>query len=97
MLQPGGELDFPEEAIGTEGLSQFRMEHLECDRAIVAQVLRQIHDRHPTAAELALDAIVGRQLRLETIQTIRQVDPEGKSCSYVTLVSQRGKGAGLDE
>ena len=70
MLQTGSELDFAEKAVGTDSLSQLRMEHLECDWAIVAQVLRQIHDRHPTAAELALDAIVGRQLSLETIQAI---------------------------
>jgi hypothetical protein len=59
MLQPGGELDLAEETIGAEGLGQLGMEHLECHWTVVAEVVREVHDCHSTAAELALDAIVG--------------------------------------
>jgi hypothetical protein len=58
MLQPGAELDLAEEAIGPDGLGQLRMEHLQGDRTLVTEVMRQVDHGHPTAAELALDAVV---------------------------------------
>jgi len=68
MLQPGAELDLAEEAIGPEGLGQLRMEHLQGDRTLVTEVMRQVDHVHPTAAELARCGS-GCQRCLETIQS----------------------------
>ena len=57
MLEPGGELDLAEEALGAERGGELGMEHLERDRAVVPEVLGQVDGGHAAAAELALDAV----------------------------------------
>ena len=57
VLQPGGEADLALEPFRAEGVAQVRMEDLERDGAVVAQVVREVHRRHAAAAQLALDGI----------------------------------------
>src|SRR6186997_277312 len=52
-----GRADLPLESLGAEGGGQFRVEELEGDRPVVAEVLGQPDRRHPPAAELALQRI----------------------------------------
>ena len=65
VLQPGGELDLAEEAVGPERRGELGVEHLERDRAVVLDVLRQEHRGHPTAAELALERVAAAQAFLK--------------------------------
>jgi len=57
----GGELDLPEKAVCPEIHRQLGMDHLERDQALLLQILRQVDRRHPTATELALDAVAVTQ------------------------------------
>jgi hypothetical protein len=57
VLQPGGEADLAEEALGTQAGGDLRAEHLEGNRPIVLEVLRQVHSGHSTATELTFDSV----------------------------------------
>lgn len=72
VLQTGGELDLTEKTVGAERLGELGMEHLECHRAVVAKVVGQVHHSHPASAELAVDAVVLRECRLQTSQQTGQ-------------------------
>ena len=62
MLEPRGELDLPEKALGAERRGQLGMQHLERDRPVVALVTGEVDRRHPAAAELPLeDVAVGER------------------------------------
>ena len=50
MLQPGRDLDFTLEAVGTNGCGHLRQDHLDGDFAIVFQIVGEIHRRHSAAA-----------------------------------------------
>ncbi len=56
MGELGRDPDLLEEPLA-EGGGQLRVEHLERDRAIVAEVVGAIDRRHPAPAERALDAV----------------------------------------
>src|SRR5215203_406411 len=75
MLQAGGKLDLAQESFGAECLGHFRMEHLECHRPVVAEVVGKIHHGHPTTAELAFDAVLAGERSLEATQSILQAGP----------------------
>jgi hypothetical protein len=58
------------------------MKHLECHRPVVAEIVGEIHHRHATAAELALDTVLAGERSLKATQSIFQrvlgeVWPEG--------------------
>ncbi len=57
MLQPGGGLDFAQEPLAAQRSGQLGMEDLDGDRAVVTEVVGQIHGGHATCPELALDAV----------------------------------------
>jgi hypothetical protein len=57
MLQASGQLDFPLKALGAERRGQLRMEDLQRNRPVMAQVMGEIHRRHTTAPEFALDTV----------------------------------------
>ena len=65
MLEPRGELDLAEEAVGPERHGQLGVQHLERDRAVVLEVAGEEDGRHPAAAELALEGVAGAQAFLE--------------------------------
>ena len=56
MLEPGGEADLAEEALGAEGGGELGVEDLEGDVAVVLEVLGE-EDRGHAVAELALECI----------------------------------------
>ena len=57
MLEPGGEVDLALEALGAERGGKLGEEDLEGDGPVVAEVVREIDDRHAAAAELALEGV----------------------------------------
>jgi hypothetical protein len=46
---------------GAQHGSEFRLEYLQRDPAIVLQVLGEVHGRHTALTELALDAVAVRK------------------------------------
>ena len=65
VLEPGGGLDLPQEALGPERGGELGAEHLDGHLAVVPQVLRQVDRGHPPAPELALDDVAVGQSGLE--------------------------------
>jgi hypothetical protein len=57
VLQVGGESDFVEEPLGAEDRRQVRLEDLDRDLPLVAEVDREIYRGHSTGAELPLDSV----------------------------------------
>ena len=57
MLQAGRDPDLLEEPFRSEGGEQLAAEHLERDRPVVPEIVRQPHRRHSAPAELALDPV----------------------------------------
>src|SRR6266852_2935207 len=54
---PGGELDFAEEAIGTDGCGECRTEYLERHVPAVLHIAREIDRRHAATSQLPLDYV----------------------------------------
>ena len=65
MLETGGHPDLALEPLGAERGGELGVEHLERDRAVVLEVARQEDRRHPAAAELPLEGVVGAEPGLE--------------------------------
>ena len=65
MLEPRGEPHFTLEPLGAERGGELRVEHLERDGAVVAEVLRQIDGGHPAAAQLPLQPVAVAERGLE--------------------------------
>ena len=57
MLEPCGQADLQQEAVGADADAERGVEDLQGDRPIVAEVVSQVDGRHPTPAELPLHAI----------------------------------------
>jgi hypothetical protein len=67
MLQPRRESDLLLESLRSQARRDFRMEDLEGDRPIVAQVLRQKDGGKAAASELALDTILAAEYVREIV------------------------------
>ena len=61
MLEPGGELDLAEEAVGAEGGCQLGVENFQRDWPVVLHVLDEVDRGHAAAAELALELVAVTQ------------------------------------
>ncbi len=61
MIEAGGDRDLTQESIGAERGGDLRSQHLEGDRPIVLQVMREIDGRHAAAPQLPLDAVSARE------------------------------------
>jgi hypothetical protein len=57
VLESRGCLDFTQEALGAERVRQLLMQDLQGDRPVVAEVVGQVHCRHASAAEFALQRV----------------------------------------
>src|SRR5687768_8562214 len=68
MLQVRGELDLVEKPLGTEHRGELRVQDLDRDFAAVADVLREVHRRHSSGADLALDRVPLRERRGELVE-----------------------------
>ena len=75
MLQVRRGLDLGQEPFGADHGGEFGAQHLDGHAAIVAQVLGEIHGRHPAGAEFALDAIAVGKGRCETGQVRQHAVP----------------------
>ena len=73
VLQPGGDLDLPEEPVAADGGGELRPQHLYRDFAVVLEVLGQIDRGHAPAAELALQRVAGGQCRLQAFKVVGHV------------------------
>ena len=57
MLEPGGEVDLAEKALGAHGGGELGVEHLDRDRPVVLEVAGEPDGGHAPAAELALERV----------------------------------------
>src|SRR5713226_10525344 len=57
MVEPGGDLDLPQEALGPQRHRQLRSQDLDRNEAFVLRVSPEKDKRRPTVAELALDRV----------------------------------------
>ena len=57
VLEAGGGLDLPEEAVGAECGGELGAEKLDGDEAIVLEVAGEVDGGHAAATELALDVV----------------------------------------
>ena len=80
MLQPRGEADLALEPLGAERDGQLRMEHLERDRAVVLEVVREKDGGHAPASDLALEGITTSQPSLEVRPQVCHVGQEPANC-----------------
>ena len=78
MHQPGGDPDLTQKALGAERASELRVQHLERDRAVVLEVVREVDRGHPAAAELALEAITVSEMCPECLQGGHEHQDTGK-------------------
>ena len=59
--QPCGDPDLAQEPLGPERGCQLAMKHLECDRAVVLQVVDEVDRRHAPSPQLPHQAIARRE------------------------------------
>ncbi len=57
MLEPGGEVDLAEKALGAHRGGELGVEHLDRDRPVVLEVAGEPDGGHAPAAELALERV----------------------------------------
>ena len=82
MPEPCRGSDFGEETLGPQLLREIGVQHLDRNGAVVLDVAREIHSRHATRAELALDTVAVGERRGETIdigQDGRNMIPGGRN------------------
>ena len=67
VLQVGGDPDLTQEAIDPEHGGELGAQHLHGDVTVVLEIPGAVHGRHAAGAELAIDGVVLREGRLETL------------------------------
>ena len=70
VLQAGGGPDLALEALRTERGSQLGMQHLQRDRAVVPEIVGEIHRGHATPPQLALEPVPVGQAALELLTEV---------------------------
>ena len=68
MVEPRGDLDLAQEAIGAERRGELGMKHLQRDKPLVPAVLSEVDGRHSTAPELTVDGVRLRQRGAEALE-----------------------------
>ena len=74
VLESRQDLDLAEEALGDFAGDDLRAQDLDGDRTVVLAVAREIHQRHPAAAQLALDRVAvayGDRLEHATVTAVK--------------------------
>jgi hypothetical protein len=61
MLEPGCDLDFPQETLRAEDVGQLRAKHRAVDHTAVLEVAGEIDRGHASAPKLALECVVFAQ------------------------------------
>jgi len=67
MLELGGELYLPAKSLSAHIGGDFGGKDLENDLPIESEILGKEYATHPTAVELTLDGVAGRQVALERL------------------------------
>jgi len=57
MLQASCRSNLTFESLGTQGRRQLWMQHLERDRSVVFEVVREVYSGHAAAAQLAFELV----------------------------------------
>ncbi len=70
VLQVGRDPDLAQEPLDAEHRAEFRLEQLERDVAVVAEVAREVHGRHAADADLPLDAVPIRKCGLQAAEWV---------------------------
>jgi hypothetical protein len=70
MAQPGGNLNFPQEAVGAKRGRNFRKQDFERDQAIVPKVPAKVHRRHSPPTEFPLEGVMPMQRGSEFLNEI---------------------------
>ncbi len=78
MLEARGETDFLLEAVGAQAERDLRMEELQRDRAIVAQIVREEDRGESAATELALEPVLCAERLRQRLATRHRRDYTGK-------------------
>ncbi len=76
MLQLGGELYLPAEPLSAHIGGDFGGKDLENDLPIESEILGKEYATHPTAVELTLDGVAGRQVAVERLADVAHVTGE---------------------
>ena len=70
VIELRGDLDFAQEAVGTQGPGQLWLEDLDGDLAFVLQVVRQVDRGHATPAEFRHQTVAVCQSCREPIEIV---------------------------
>ena len=73
----GGYLDLAQKVPGACRPSQLGVEHLQRDPSVMLQVVRQVHDRAATPAQLALDRVAVGEGSTHSVQGVVQQPASG--------------------
>jgi len=75
VLELGGDGDFAEEPVRTEGLRELRLESFDSDGTMVLEVDGVVNRGHTATAEFPLDPVAVRHSCLEALQGIGHPAP----------------------
>ena len=73
MVQAGGDLDLAQEALGTDGSGQIRVQDLDRDLAVVLEILGEKHHGHAAATNSCIDRVPLGEGRLQAFEQVRHV------------------------
>jgi hypothetical protein len=68
VLQPGGEADLPLEPFEAEGGGEAGVEHLERDRPVVLEIVRQVDRGHAAAADLPAQLVAAGERKTKALR-----------------------------
>src|SRR5438445_12794914 len=68
MAKAGGELDFAQKSVGTERRGELGSQHLDRDRPVVLQVLREVYGSHAATTELPVDVVATGEGGAEAVE-----------------------------
>jgi len=83
VLETGGEMDLALEAVGAEAGGKIGGKNLDDDPSIERGVVHEEDTRHPSAAELALDAVGGAKAQLEPLLEVGDSSPRAMIAVYI--------------
>src|SRR5205814_10386689 len=70
MLEIGRDLDLAQKTLDADDRAELGVQHLERDVARVTDVAREIHRRHATAADLAINGVAAGKRRIQLSECI---------------------------
>ena len=79
MLEPGGEVNLAEEALGSHRGGELGVEHLDRDRSIVLEVAGEPDGGHPPVAKLALERVAVPQVSAQGVDERHAAPPASRS------------------